>query len=91
MPAFDAKAAAALINAELKQQEKVAAAAAPAGAVAAMGAGVDFCAIWPKVKPILETIAGIAAFIPGIGSTAGAVLKGLLQIGDKIAAETCGK
>jgi hypothetical protein len=90
MAAFDAAACAAIINTELRQAE---AAAAPAGASAQAAAigGADFCAIWPKVKPILELVSGIAGFIPGLGTAAGAVLKGLLQIGDKIAAETCGK
>lgn len=53
------------------------------------GAGQDFCSIWPRAKPILELLAGIAILIPGVGATAGGVLKGLVKVGDGIAAETC--
>lgn len=61
------------------------------GAGETTGGGVqqDFCSIWPRAKPILELLAGLAILIPGAGATAGAVLKGLLRIGDKIAEETC--
>jgi len=50
----------------------------------------DFCSIWPKAKPILELLAGIAILIPGVGAAAGAVLKGLVSVGDNIAKEVCG-
>lgn len=59
------------------------------GSVRSAGAGEDFCSIWPKAKPILELLAGIAILIPGVGATAGAVLKGLIVVGDKIAQEIC--
>jgi hypothetical protein len=59
-----------------------------AGAAAAPGVG-DFCTIWPKAKPVLELVAGIVIFIPGAGTTAGAVLQGLLKVGDQISAEVC--
>ncbi|MER9316326.1 hypothetical protein NKI31_12570 [Mesorhizobium sp. M0659] len=59
------------------------------GAVRSAGAGDDFCSIWTKAKPILELLAGIAILIPGVGATAGAVLKGLIVVGDKIAQEIC--
>lgn len=49
----------------------------------------DFCSIWPKAKPILELLSGIAILIPGVGAAAGAVLKGLVSVGDKIAEEIC--
>ncbi len=90
MPAFDAKAAAAIIDSEIKKVESTSGPEFAAAFSVAPGTSAGFCAIWPKVKPILEMISGIAAFIPGVGSTAGAVLKGLLQIGDRIAKEACG-
>ena len=65
-----------------------AAASKTAGAAAAPGVG-DFCTIWPKAKPVLELVAGIVIFIPGAGTTAGAVLQGLLKVGDQISAEVC--
>ncbi|TSE13542.1 hypothetical protein C1D09_003445 [Mesorhizobium intechi] len=59
------------------------------GSIGSAGAGGDFCSIWPKAKPILELLSGIAILIPGVGATAGAVLKGLIVVGDKIAEEIC--
>lgn len=59
-----------------------------ASATAAAGSG-DFCSIWPKAKPVLELVAGVVIFIPGAGTTAGAVLQGLLKVGDQISAEVC--
>lgn len=58
------------------------------GGNAAAAAG-DFCSIWPRAKPILELLAGIAILIPGLGAAAGGVLKGLIAVGDRIAEETC--
>jgi|AP12_2_1047962.scaffolds.fasta_scaffold550240_1 hypothetical protein len=84
---FDTKSAAKMIT------DEVAAAAAmqPQAAAAAVALDFgDFCGIWSKVKPILEMIAGIASFIPGLGGTAGAVLKGLIKVGDTIYAAQCG-
>ena len=49
----------------------------------------DFCTLWPKAKPILEFLAGVVIFIPGAGATAGAVLKGLIKVGDEIFAQIC--
>jgi len=57
-----------------------------------MTAGIDksdFCSIWPKAKPILQMLAGIALLIPGVGVAGGAVLNGLIKIADQIASETC--
>ena len=51
--------------------------------------GADFCTVWPKAKPILELLAGIAILIPGVGTTAGAVLKGLIKVADQLSAEIC--
>ena len=49
----------------------------------------DFCGLWPQAKPILELLAGVAIFIPGVGATAGAVLQGLVKVGDQVAAQMC--
>jgi hypothetical protein len=49
----------------------------------------DFCSIWPQAKPILELLAGVVGFIPGAGTTAGAVLQTLTKVGDQIATEVC--
>ncbi|WP_152535866.1 hypothetical protein [Bradyrhizobium sp. Ai1a-2] len=74
---------------EITQTVRAAAAAHPAGGAAAEAVGGDFCSIWPKAKPVLELLAGIVAFIPGLGATAGAVLQGLIKVGDKIAEQAC--
>jgi hypothetical protein len=68
---------------------RAAAAAAPPGAAEAPAVGTDFCSIWPKAKPVLELVSGVVMFIPGAGTTAGAVLQGLLKVGDQISAEVC--
>jgi hypothetical protein len=49
----------------------------------------DFCKLWPQAKPILELLVGIAIIIPGLGSVAGGILKGLIVVGDKLAQEVC--
>ena len=66
-------------------------AAAPqtAAAAAAPPIGSDFCTIWPKAKPVLELVAGVVILIPGAGTSAGAVLQGLIKVGDQISAEVC--
>ena len=90
MAHLDARTAATLIDAELNKQAAMAAPGGTAAAVSgAAGSGVDFCRIWPQAKPILALIAGAAILIPGLGGTAGAVLKGLITVGDRIAAEVC--
>jgi hypothetical protein len=43
----------------------------------------DFCGLWPQAKPILELLAGVAIFIPG------AVLQGLIKVGDQVASQMC--
>ena len=60
-----------------------------AGDVAIAGVQEDFCAVWPKAKPILELISGIAIVIPGVGAAAGAVLKVLIKVGDGIYKDVC--
>jgi hypothetical protein len=61
----------------------------PAGAERALPVGADFCAIWPKAKPVLDLLAGVAILIPGAGTTAGAVLQSLIKVGDQISTEVC--
>jgi uncharacterized membrane protein YjjB (DUF3815 family) len=64
---------------------------AGAGGAAAMAAAgpADFCGIWTKAKPILEVVAGIVVLIPGLGATAGAVLQGLIKVGDQVSQQIC--
>lgn len=38
----------------------------------------EFCAIWPKARPILEIVAKYIGVIPGVGGTAAAILNGLI-------------
>lgn len=54
------------------------------------GPAATFCDIWPKAKPILEALASMAAVIPGMGTVAAAVLRGLIAMGDAAASEVCG-
>jgi hypothetical protein len=85
--ALDAKKLADEITASVRA---VSAAAPQSSAAAAAAAPVgDFCSIWPKAKPVLELVAGVVIFIPGAGATAGAVLQGLLKVGDQISAQVC--
>jgi uncharacterized membrane protein YjjB (DUF3815 family) len=82
--AFSAQEAANLITAEVAD----AAPAAEAMAAAAIKPG-DFCALWAKAKPILDIVSGLVILIPGLGAVAGGVLKGLIKVGDQIAADVC--
>lgn len=68
-----------------------AAAEAMSEAGAEAGPVQDFCEVWPSARPILDTISTVIALlpIPGIGVTAGAVLKGLLSIGDQVHKNSC--
>lgn len=61
------------------------------GVADASGGGIpeDFCSLWPRMKPILDVVAGIVLLIPGLGATAGAVIKGFVKIGDEISQEMC--
>ena len=56
---------------------------------AAAGMGKEFCQVWATAKPILEFLAGIIGFIPGVSSTAGAVLTALIRVGDQVSGELC--
>jgi hypothetical protein len=51
----------------------------------------DFCTLWPTAKPILQAIAGIVGFIPGVGAGAGPVLNALVTVGDQVYGATCQK
>ena len=87
MSTFDGNAMASTIMSEVADVKEY----SPQAAILADGVGVsDFCSIWPKAKPILELLAGIAILIPGVGATAGAVLKGLIKIGDQLFDQLCG-
>jgi len=68
----------------------------PFGAAGAAGITIDpaqigsqFCALWPKARPGLSLLAGIAIFIPGAGAAAGGALQGLIKVGDAVSAEVC--
>lgn len=52
---------------------------------------IDFCVIWPKAKPILTAIATVIVFlpIPGVSTGAGAVLRGLIGVGDEMQKTLC--
>jgi hypothetical protein len=73
---------------ELRQQLdnalRAPAPAAPAGVQ-------DFCTLWPTAKPILQAVAGIIGFIPGVGAGAGPVLNALVTVGDQVFDATCKK
>lgn len=56
----------------------------------AQGAPLNFCEIWPTAKPILQMIAGIAPYIPGVGTAAGGVITALIAVGQEIFDKTCG-
>lgn len=79
---FDAKSAAKDI--EFAVQSTV-----PADAMGV--SGKDFCTLWPQAKPILDLLSGIVVLIPGLGTVAAGVLRGLIAVGDKIATEVCKK
>ena len=52
-----------------------------------LAATTSFCQIWPKAKPIL---AAASTFIIILGPQAGAVLNGLIKIGDEVFGQACG-
>jgi hypothetical protein len=61
-------------------------ASAPLGGA---GPSANFCTIWPEAKPILQVLAGIVVFIPGVGAAAGPVLMSLIAVGDSVFQQTC--
>jgi hypothetical protein len=61
-------------------------ASAPLGGA---GPNANFCTIWPQAKPILQLLAGIVGFIPGVGAAAGPVLTSLIAVGDSVFQQTC--
>ncbi|WEK04966.1 MAG: hypothetical protein P0Y65_01555 [Candidatus Devosia phytovorans] len=82
---ISSQSAVALINSELQSVQS----AAVQSRSAAFDAS-DFCSLWPTAKPILQLLSSIAFLIPGVGAGAGAVLAGLIKVGDQIHADTCG-
>ena len=59
---------------------------------AAAAAAPDFCALWPKAKPVLQFLVGLIALlpIPGGGLAAGGILTGLIALGDQLYKQKCG-
>ena len=49
----------------------------------------EFCAIWPKAKPLLAALAPMVAFIPNAGPAAAAALKALVSMAEHIAEQRC--
>lgn len=65
---------------------------AQAPAVAAMAPSdlqKEFCSIWPKADPILQKVAKYLPLIPGVGSTAAAILNGLIDALDELSKVVC--
>jgi hypothetical protein len=58
----------------------------------AAAAPPDFCALWPKAKPVLQFLVGLISLlpIPGGGTVAGGILNGLIVLGDQLHKEKCG-
>src|SRR5271170_421396 len=54
-----------------------------------MAAPQNFCTVWPVAKPILQLVAGLAPFIPGVGAAAGAALTALIAAGQAVYDRTC--
>jgi hypothetical protein len=71
----------AIINANLSVP------ATPGGPAAAP---VDFCTVWPTAKPVIQLLAGVIGFIPGVGAGAGAALTALVAAGQAVHDQTCG-
>jgi hypothetical protein len=53
-------------------------------------APVDFCTVWPTAKPVIQFLAGVIGFIPGVGAGAGAALIALTAAGQSVYDHTCG-
>ena len=82
MASIQFKTAADEILASAREAAATPAAATMAAAPAAL-VPADFCALWKQAKPVLELAATILAFIaPPVAGT----LRGLIKIGDQIAA-----
>ena len=45
--------------------------------------GKDFDEIWPKAMPVLDAVAGLVRFIPGVG-VAAPVISGLVAVGNAL-------
>jgi hypothetical protein len=55
----------------------------------AQGAPLDFCQIWPTAKPLLQMIAGVAPFIPGVGTAAAGTITALTAVGEAFFDKEC--
>ena len=90
--AIDSNSAAQLILRGYSEVRTSAAAGPAAGPAAAAAGAPDFCALWPKAKPILQVLVGIIAIvpIPGGGVVGGGILNGLIVLGDQIFKDKCG-
>jgi hypothetical protein len=53
---------------ELRQQLDSSLKAPPPVAAPQVSPHADFCSLWPTAKPILQAIAGVIGFIPGVGA-----------------------
>ncbi len=82
--AYEAKDLAAVI---VGQSPLAAGMKASAVAGAAASPVTDFCTAWTTAKPVLTALSALAIFIPG----AGAILQGLIKVGDQLASDLCGK
>ena len=51
--------------------------------------GEDFCKIWPKAEPIIRLLPDYLVYIPGVGSSAAAIVKCLDEAGTALAKEYC--
>ena len=60
--------------------------AAPPAPPVGGAAPINFCTIWPEVKPILQPL---LALFPGAGQTAGPILTSLISVGNSIYQQTC--
>lgn len=83
-----------LSNDDLLQLKSVLSQAAPAGVNLAAAAPApashhDFCSIWPAAVPVLTLISGVVAAIPGAGTTASAIITGLIAAGNEVNKQIC--
>ena len=74
---------------KLRQQIDSSLKAPPPAAAPQIAAQADFCSLWPTAKPILQAVAVVIGFIPGVGAGAGPVLTALITVGDQVYGATC--
>lgn len=49
----------------------------------------NFCAAWPTIKPILQSVTGAVSWLPTWGPTVAAVLTGLMGVAQAIYDNNC--